>query len=571
MDTLGINAAPRDPAACLVRDGQVIAAAEEERLTRRTGDTRPAPFTAHELPFHAIDFCLRAAGITLADVDHVAYAYDPQLTALLDEAVAPLEHAVGASVAERSPGREARFLASIADMPRCLTSAAPLSMRERFRGVSREGGLQWHFVARHLAHAASAFLPSPFERAAVLTVDGRAEAAATGYALAEGAWIETVGAVSLPHSLGLLYEQVSEHLGLPARSGGPTLTALAPRGRPRNRNAFRELVRVEGDGRYTIAPPLLAERFGPARTPGSPLEQRHYDLARSLQDCLAETLVELAGWLHEATGAEQLCLAGELARDEVLNARLRDETPFRRVWAQPAAGDAGAALGAALLVDAQERGERGAYRMEHAFLGPAYGEEEIEVLLRQARLPYRRVPDIATATAELLVANKVVAWFQGHMEVGPRALGARSILASPICAATRGRLAALRGPEAHEPLAAVVLEEEADSWFVGAEESPFAGFAYDVRPERAGRIPAAHDVDGTAAMQTLRRGQHPRTYELLRAFAGLTGVPVLLTTSFNARGEPLVCAPRDALESLRALPVDALAIESFLVEKVHPR
>lgn len=571
MYTLGINAAYHDPAACLVADGQVIAAVEEERFSRRKHGKRPVPFSAYELPFHAIDYCLRAADIGLAQIDHIAYSYDPYI--LLgkhrgDAQIAlPLEPSAHPTPDEWESGWDPLFLASIVNAPRHLAGGVPHHLAARFRGASSRGPFRWHFVAHHLAHAASAFLPAPFERAAVLTIDGRGERVTTGYAVGSGASIDPIGAVCMPHSLGIMYEQVTEHLGFLHSSDEYKVMALASFGRPRYLDLFRELVRRGDGGRYTIAPLELAERFGPRRERGGPMEQHHYDLARSLQAILEETALDLAGWLAAASGERDLCLAGGVALNCVLNAKLRDSGLFENVWAQPAAGDAGTALGAALWVDARERGERGGYRMRHAFLGPAYGEEEIEAALRWAKLPYRRVDDIAAATAELLAEDKIVGWFQGRMEFGPRALGARSILASPISPGMQARLNELKDREDFRPVAPVVLEECAGDWFVGAGESPFMLFVHDVRPERAGQIPAVRHVDGTARIQTIRDDQHPRYAALLRAFAQKTGVPVLVNTSFNTRGEPIVCTPRDALESFWTTPLDALAIESFLVEK----
>ncbi|NJN16985.1 MAG: carbamoyltransferase [Oscillochloris sp.] len=572
MYTLGINAAYHDPAACLVCDGRVIAAAEEERFTRRKHGKRPTPFSTYELPFYAIDYCLRAADIRLAEVDQIAYSYDPYI--LLGERAhdamieLPLEPSAHPTPQEWGSGWDPLFLSAIVNAPRHLVGGVPHHLKERFRGVRYDGPFNWHFVAHHLAHAASAFFPSPFDRAAVLTLDGRGERVTTGYFVGAGAALEPLDQVLMPHSLGIMYEQVTEHLGFLHSSDEYKVMALASFGEPRYLHLFRELVRVGDNGRYTIAPLHLSERFGAPRRRGEPFAQRHYDLARSLQATLEETVLKLAGWLAESSGASNLCLAGGVALNCVLNARLRDSGLFRQVWAQPAAGDSGTALGAALWVDAKARGgRRGESRMDHAFLGPSYSETEIENLLRWAKLPYRRVDDIAAATAELLAQDKIVGWFQGRMEFGPRALGARSILASPITPDMQTRLNELKDREDFRPVAPVVLEEAAADWFVNAGESPFMLFVHKVRPEHAARIPAVRHVDGSARIQTIRRDQHPRYYDLLKAFAERTGVPVLVNTSFNTRGEPIVCTPRDALESFWTTPLDALAIESFLVEK----
>ncbi|HEX5440883.1 MAG TPA: carbamoyltransferase C-terminal domain-containing protein, partial [Ktedonobacterales bacterium] len=331
---------------------------------------------------------------------------------------------------------------------------------------------------------------------------------------------------------------------------------------------FREAIQLHSDGQYTIQPLCLEERVGPPRLRGEPVEPRHTDLARSLQAALEETTLALTSWLHEATGADTLCIAGGVGLNCVLNARVRDQGPFERVWVQPAAGDAGTALGAALWVDAQERGDDGrAYVMEHAFLGPAYSDDEIEEFLRWSKLPYRRLDHIADEVADLLAEDKVIGWFQGRMEFGPRALGARSILASPLHAEMQARLNEIKDREDFRPVAPVVLEDEAGAWFVDAGQSPFMLFVYDVRPEQAERIPAVRHVDGTARIQTINREQHPLYYDLLRAFQARTGVPVLINTSFNTRGEPIVCSPRDAVECFWTSPLDALVIGPFLLEK----
>jgi carbamoyltransferase len=265
---------------------------------------------------------------------------------------------------------------------------------------------------------------------------------------------------------------------------------------------------------------------------------------------------------------DDLCLAGGVALNCVMNARLRDRGPFRRIWGQPAAGDAGTALGAALWVDLQERrsNER-AYRMEHAFLGPAYGDREIEGFLRWSKLPYRRLSNLAEETADMLVEDKIIGWFQGRMEFGPRALGGRSILASPIHASMQAKLNEIKDREDFRPVAPVVLEEEAANWFAHAGPSPFMLFVYDVLPDKAERIPAVRHVDGTARIQTINRAQNAAYYDLVKAFQARTGVPVLVNTSFNTRGEPIVCTPRDAIECFWTSPLDALVIGSFVLEK----
>jgi carbamoyltransferase len=571
MYTLGINAVYHDSAACLVHDGDVIAAAEDERFTHVKHGKRPIPFSTYELPYHAIDYCLREAGIQLAQVDHVAYSYDPYL--LLGsrgndaEIRLPLEPSARRTPAEWESPWDPLFLSSIVNAPRQLVDGVPHHLSARFRGASAES-FKWHFVKHHLAHAASAFFPSPFESAAVMTLDGRGEKATTTYAIGTHDELTTLGQVNMPHSLGLLYEEVTRYLGFLHSSDEYKVMALASFGKPTYLRDFREIVRLGSKGDYAIGPLKLEERFGPARLRGGPVEQRHYDVAHSLQKVLEDSVLELAHWLHGESRNDDLCMAGGVALNCVMNARLRDRGPFKRIWVQPAAGDAGTALGAALWVDAQQRGTgRGTYRMEHAFLGPRYSDDEIEQFLVWSKLPYRKLQTIADEAADLLVDDKVIGWFQGRMEFGPRALGARSILASPLHASMQSKLNDIKDREDFRPVAPVVLEEEAANWFAGAEQSPFMLFVYDVLPDKADRIPAVRHVDGTARIQTINREQNAPYYDLLKAFQRRTGVPVLVNTSFNTRGEPIVCSPRDAIESFWTSPLDALVIGPFLLEK----
>jgi len=578
--TLGINAVYHDPAVCLVKDGQIIAAAEEERFTHFKHGKRSHPFSTYELPFHAINYCLQEAHITLGDVDHIAYSYDPFL--LLgrhrDDVMLelPLEPSAHPTSVEWESAWDPLFLSSIVNAPRHLAGGVPLHLQARFRDARAGGPYTWHFVEHHIAHAASAFFVSPFEQAAVLTLDGRGEKATTSYSLGSGNTLKWLGQVNVPHSLGFLYEEVTAYLGFLQSSDEYKVMALASFGKPRYLSDFREIVQLGSNGQYTIQPTHLEERFGPARLKGGPLEQRHYDIAQSLQAVLEETVLEIASWLHQATSADNLCLAGGVALNCVMNARLRDKGPFKRIWVQPAAGDAGTALGAAMWIDALERQrDTHSYRMDHAFLGPAYQDDEIEQFLQWSKLPYRRLSHIAHDVADILVQDRIIGWFQHRMEFGPRALGARSILASPLHASMQGRLNEIKDREDFRPVAPVVLEEEACRWFVtpaftssrDTGVSPFMLFVYDVVPEKADRIPAVRHVDGTARIQTINRQQHPLYYDLIKAFQERTGVPVLVNTSFNTRGEPIVCTPRDAIECFWTSPLDALVIGSFLLEK----
>jgi len=571
MYTLGINAAFHDCSACLVEDGVVLAAAEEERFTRTKHGKRPVPFTVWQLPFHAIGYCLGHAGITMRDVHHVAYSYDPwiQLGArrARDSIALPLEP----SAQTKGAAWEELGLAYVVNAPRQLAGGAPHHLRHLFAGSAANAPYRWHFVEHHRAHEASACLAAPFHDCAVLVMDGRGERACTSYGICEGGLYARIRQVDYPHSLGLLYEDVTAHLGFLHACDEYKVMALASYGSPVYAGTLRDCLRYRGGGWYELAPANLHAMFGPPRGQGEPIRQRHKDIARSLQLVLEETALAMAEWLHFETGAAHLAMAGGVALNCVLNGRLRDRGPFSQVWVQPAAGDAGTALGAALWVDSRERGHPPRrWAMAHAFLGPEYNEAQIEQVLAQSRLPYRRPASLARACAQLLAEGKMLAWFQGRMEFGPRALGARSILASPLDPGMQERLNQLKDREDFRPVAPAVPEELASGWFEPGARSPFMLFVHGVRPDRAGSIPAVRHVDGTARVQTVSREDNPLFHALLHAFGELTGVPVLANTSFNVRGDPIVCTPRDALAAFCTSPLDALALGPFLLEKPAP-
>ena len=571
MRTLGINAAFHDSAACIVCDGDVVAAAEEERFTQIKHGKRPVPFSAWELPYHAIDYCLAEAGIDIDGIDHVAYAFDPALmvngAGLPASITLPLEPS-----AIRVPGAapwEPLFLSYVVNAPRQLAGGAPHHLERRLRSRSARPRWQWHFVSHHLAHQASAFLAAPFDECAVLTLDGRGENTSTQYGVFRGGRYARLSEVPLPHSLGLLYEEATRHLGFLHSSDEYKVMALASFGTPRFVDDVRACVRYLGDGRYVVDAPPFA-RMCPPRSRGDPFLPVHADVAHAVQRVLEDTVLEIAQWLRRTTGLRQLAMAGGVALNCVMNGFLRDAGVFDDIWVQPAAGDAGTALGAALWIDREARGgdacER-VFRMQHAYLGPAYGDVEIEAALRHARARYTKPDDLPGTIADRLADDRIVGWFQGRMEFGPRALGSRSILASPLHAPMQARLNELKDREDFRPVAPAVLEEAAGDWFTNCTRSPFMLFVHGVPPARRTRIPAACHADATARVQTVSREHNPRYHDLIAAFAQRTGVPVVINTSFNTRGKPIVCTPRDALECFFTSPLDVLAIGSYVVEK----
>lgn len=573
MYILGINAAFHDSAACILKDGMLIAAAEEERFTNIKHGKRPVPFSAYELPFHAINYCLETAGIQLSAIDKIAYSFNPELFSETDLNKAnislPMQpSAQSISLQEGASVWDPLFLSYIVNAPRMLSDGYPHHLQKNFID-SRSSRDKWTFVDHHIAHAASAFYPSPFDNAAVWVIDGRGERATTSYYTAEGTEMKLISEVDMPHSLGMLYEKVTTYLGFLHSSDEYKVMALASFGESTYVDFFRSKIHIHDCGKYTIDRLDLEKNIGPARKRNEPFEKKHFDIAFSLQHVLEETVLQLSDWLYEQTKSENLAMAGGVALNCVMNAKLRDKGKFKNIWIQPAAGDAGTALGAALWVHYHnnEYKKQGRFKMDHVYWGPGYDDDEIEKFLKWSKAPYRKMENRAEETAALLAEDKVIGWFQGRMEFGPRALGSRSILASPIHASMQQKLNEIKDREDFRPVAPVVLEEEAPDWFEGAQYSPYMLFVYNIMHDKEEKIPAVRHTDNTARIQTVNEKQNKPYYDLIKAFQEITGVPVLINTSFNTRGKPIVCTPRDAIESFWTSPFDALVINSFLLTK----
>lgn len=573
MYTLGINSVFHDSSACIFKDGVLLAAIEDERFTGIKHGKRPIPFTTYELPFHAISYCLETAGIHLKEVDHIAYSFNPYLLIPENHLLAPFTSVPFYPPIVSPDGTENPwnnlFLSYLLSAPAQLTDGYPHHLQKRFKD-SKETDWQWHYVDHHLAHAASAYLPSPYIDAAVLTIDGRGETATTTYSIGHGNSLKNISSVNMPHSLGLLYETITTHLGFLHSSDEYRVMALASYGKPEFVNDFREIIQIGNNGQYTIQNLNLWSRFGPARLKDEPLAARHFNIAHSLQKVLEETVLELTEWLHKVTLQENLCMAGGIALNCVLNAKIRDHGPFKNIWIQPASGDSGTALGAAMWIDQQERKpDKKEFIMNHVYWGPEYSDAYIEKFLKRTKIAYEKMDNIAEEVAGMLADNKIVAWFQGKMEYGPRALGSRSILASPIDPDMQQRLNELKDREDFRPFAPVVLAEDAQEWFKDAIESPFMLFVNDVIAEKAAQIPAVMHSDGTARIQTVTEAQNPLYYRLLKAFKEKTGVPVLVNTSFSTLGKPIVCNPADAIASFWTSAFDVLVMGSFLIHKYN--
>ena len=535
---LGINAVFHDSAAAIVIDGEVLAAAEEERFSRRKHGKPPVAFSTWELPEQAARWCLAEAGLQPADLDAVAYSYDPALAT--GEAVTgdPWEH-LRTTFAQRSP----RFLAA------ALPGLDPAAV---------------HFVPHHVAHAASAYHGAGWPSCAVLVLDGRGEAASH----LAGHWhdgeLEILSAQRLPHSLGLMYEELTDHLGFRRSSDEYKVMAMASYGRPAMLEELRALVRARGDGGF-VAEPIEWERFAPRLRSGEDWTPAHADLAASVQTRLEEVLLELADWLAERSGESRLAMAGGVALNCVANSRIARAGPFEEVWVQPAAGDSGTALGAATYVSEQLGAAPRA--MDGAALGRGWDEADLEARLRTAAVPFQRCEDVAGAVAGHLAENHIVAWHQGRSEWGPRALGQRSLLADPRDPKNLERLNDIKGREQFRPVAPMVLEPRAREIFDGPVPSPYMLFTHRVRSDWADRIPAAVHVDGTARIQTVDPSAQPLLARMLAGFERATGVPVVINTSLNTAGRPMVDDPRDALECFGSAPIDVLAIGPFLITR----
>ena len=541
MKVLGVNAIYHDPAAALVVDGRVVAAAEEERFSRRKHGKRPLPWSAWELPELSAAWCLAEAGISPEELDAVAYSFDPELMG--------------------TPEQSGLFDDGDV-MRRMYAQKAPSFLAHALPGLTEQ---KVRYVRHHVAHAASAGLAAPEATNSVLVLDGRGEAASHLAGRYVDGRLEVLAGQALPHSLGLLYEELTDHLGFLRSSDEFKVMAMASYGKPRFAGDLGTAVRATGDGGFRTERIDFSE-FAPRLGAGEEWTQDHADLAASVQQRLEEVLLDLVRWLHGRTGDRLLTLAGGTALNCVANTRIAAEGPFEEVWVQPAAGDAGTALGGALHV-ARALGDV-TEPMPGADLGRGWSDEEIEAVLMTASIDYERPRDVADAVARTLASNGIVAWFQGRSEYGPRALGHRSLLAHPGYEANLERMNDVKGREQFRPVAPMVLLERAPQIFSrGPVPSPYMLFVHDVAPEWRERIPTVTHVDGTARIQTVDRTREPLVARMLECFERRTGLPIVVNTSLNTAGRPMVDDPRDALECFGSAPVDLLAIGPFVVRR----
>jgi carbamoyltransferase len=583
---LGISAFYHDSAAALLRDGEIVAAAQEERFTRKKGDAA--------FPAHAIEYCLKAAGIAVADLDYVGF-YDKPL--LKFERI--LETYVGVA-----PNGFRSWL-----------KAAPLWVKEKlYMDRQLRQGLDYHgpllYAEHHESHAASAFFPSPYRDAAILTVDGVGEWATATLAVGHGSDLEILQEIHWPDSLGLLYSAFTYFTGFKVNSGEYKVMGLAPYGEPRYVDLiYDKLIDLKDDGSFTLNQEYFAYLSGltmtngafarlfggPPRKPESKLTQREMDLARSIQVVCEEVMLRMAHTAHRATGLDTLCMAGGVALNCVANGRIMREGPFRNIWIQPAAGDAGGALGVAQLIWHRRLKQprvvnTGSDSMKGSYLGPSFEAAEVEASLASIGAQYERLErdELLARVAELLAGEKVIGWFDGRMEFGPRALGARSILGDPRSPRMQAQMnLKIKFRESFRPFAPSVLRERVAEYFELDTDSPYMLLVAPVRQDRRidmnqdeqrlwgieklnvprSDLPAITHIDYTARVQTVTREVSPNYHDLISRFDELTGCPVLVNTSFNVRGEPIVCTPADAYRCFMRTDIDALVVWPFLLLK----
>jgi carbamoyltransferase len=612
MTILGLNAYHGDSAACLIKDGRLVAAAEEERFRR----------IKHwaGLPTQAIDYCLREGGISLDDVEHIAINRKPGVNNWRRLAFV-LRHRPD----PRLMFQKVRNIRSAAAANEALEKAYGISLRAEV-----------HHIEHHLAHLASAFLVSRFEEAACISIDGFGDFASTAMGAGNGNTIDIQSRVYFPHSLGIFYSALTQFIGFPHFGDEYKVMGLAPLGEPKYLDKMRELVRLQPDGTFKLnlkyfrhhtdnvsyswndcAPEVgtlytgkLIELLGPERRAGDPLEQRHKDLARSTQAMYEEAFFALLNALHQKHPSANLALSGGCAMNSVANGKVYLRTPFRKMYLPAAAGDAGGAIGAAALVLSEVRGQRSEVggqksevggqmsevggqksevscqnsriTLDHAYSGPQFSDEEIQGLLRARRLVSSdlrllisdlRIDRIANETelcartAAAIAEGQVVGWFQGRMEWGPRALGNRSILCDPRRADMKDILnAKIKRRESFRPFAPSILRESVAEWFEQDDDVPFMMEVFQIRPEKRPLIPAVTHVDGSGRLQTVHRETNPLYHKLISDFRSLTSVPIVLNTSFN-ENEPVVCRPDEALDCFLRTKMDLLVMGSWMMQR----
>jgi len=562
MYILGISCYYHDSAAALIKDGRIIAAGEEERFSRKKHD--------NSFPINAITFCLKKAGITSDQIDAVAFYEKPLLK--FDRLLHQHLH-----------GFPFSYWSFYKAVPSWVNEKLriPTILKKKLKYKKKP----IYYIQHHMAHAASSYLVSPFKEAAILTVDGVGEWTTTAYGYAKGNDIHLKKQIEFPHSLGLLYSTVTAYLGFKVNNDEYKVMGLAPYGKPVYCDKIRKLITVKDDGSYALnmdyfdfhtkmrmPSKKFIEEFGHVRKHGANIEQKHKDIAASLQKVVEETLFKILNNLHKETKCDNLCIAGGVALNSVANGKIKRNTPFKNIYIQPAASDAGTALGAALYVWHSILGNNREYVQTTSYFGPSFTAEEIKKFLDEKKIVYKEFKDkkeLITATAELIHKNNVIGWFMGAMEWGPRALGNRSILANATHPNMKDIInAKVKHREMFRPFAPVIIEEKVKEWFhIDKENEPFMLFVYPFKEEKHKIVPSVVHVDGSGRLQTINKNQNEDYHNIITEFEKLSGVPILINTSFNIRGEPIVCTPQEAYRCMMGTGIDYLAIDKFLVAR----
>jgi len=570
MYILGISCYYHDSSAALLKDGVVVAAAEEERFTRKKHDT--------SFPINAIKYCLKSQNIGINDVDYVGFYEKPLIK---------LERALSQHL-DTFPLSYKTFLNS---MPSLINEKIRITGAIR-KKLEYKGDIM--FIEHHLAHAASSFLISPFEKAAILTVDGVGEWTTTAYGTGEGNEIHLMKEIKFPHSIGLLYSTITAYLGFSVNNSEYKVMGLSPYGNMDKKSnpyyeKLKKVIDVKDDGSYRLNMSYFifhhADRMpskklcellgGPVSKRDSEMTQRHKDIAAALQLITEEIMTKMLNHVYKVTKCENIVMAGGVALNSVYNGKILQNTPFKKIWIQPNPSDGGTSIGVVSYIYHTLLNNKRNYVLESAYLGPSFSSEEIKSFLDGNRIKYSKFKDeddLIKTTAKLVHDNNVIGWFQGGMEWGPRALGARSILANPCNPKAKELLnSKVKHREKFRPFAPVVCEDDASKYFECDEPIPkptdFMLMVYPVRKKWQDKIPSITHVDGSGRLQTIKRNDNSLYYDVIKEFGGMSGIPILINTSFNIRGEPIVCTPYDAYKCMMGTGIDYLVIDKFLVKR----
>ncbi len=556
---LGLNYIGHDASASLVRNGEVLSSVMEERFSRQKHD--------RSFPLESIRYCLDEAGISLDELEAITYYMEPR-----EHFEQRVIHHLGRYYPRSVPLFDDMLNRSL------KVNNVEREIREKLDYLGKI-----YFADHHKSHIAKSFFLSPYTEAAVISIDGLGEISSTVIADARGTSIQILKRIDFPHSLGMLYNAVTHYLGFKATSDAGKVMGLTSYGdRAQCIDKFRKIVQLKDDGEYEFdlsyfeypfqrdlwVSEKFIETFGPRRVPGEPLEKRHQDVAAGLQVMLEEVYYHLARYAKKATGQQYLCLSGGVALNSVANGRLLQKEYFEDIYIPPPTGDDGTSLGSALVYNYEVLGNTERYPLKNGFLGPEYSDAEIEAALKRFNLEYYRSEDVCREAGAMIADNKIVGWFQGRMEVGPRALGNRSILANPGLDDMKDILnSRVKFREPFRPFAPSILAEDVGEWFDYDHEAPYMLFVFDVKKEKQHLVPGITHVDGSGRLQSVDTKRNPRYHALISEFKKHTGIPMVINTSFNIKGEPIVNTPTDAVRCFLGNGLDCLVLGDFIVRK----